>query len=76
MEYAKSIRTGVGKQKENLAQTLKDAETKLREYLTCKRQTPSNDEFASWLTDDKEDEDIKWLLESDKKKKVSGLLVG
>lgn len=75
MEYAKSIRTGVGKQKDNMAQALKDAETKLREYLTCKPQTSSTDEFASWLTDDKEDEDIKWLLESDKKKKVSGLLV-
>ena len=71
LHYAQLVTSGVGKQKDNVTQALKDSETKIREFLSCKTRSDPNDGFSTWLSEDKSDnDDIKWLLESGKKKVV------
>ena len=57
----------VGKQKDLVAKALKDAEMRFRQLLT--RQAKQDKELSVLVSEGKnEDEDIKWLLESGKKK--------
>lgn len=71
LQYANTVTSGLDQQRQNVTQALRDAETKIRNFLTTKTQQDdgANEEFASWLTEDQDsNEDIQWLLQAGKKK--------
>ena len=58
----------VGEQRDTVTQALKDAEIRFKQFLT--KQAKEDHELSELLGDqeNEKDEDIKWLLESGKKK--------
>ena len=66
------ISSKMGQQKETVTKALRDAESRFMQFLTnqSKEQQQPTDEFSGWLSSEKseDDEDIKWLLDSERRK--------
>ena len=60
--------TGAGKQYHNAQVALKEAEARLRKFLSCKTAEGDQNELSSWIVEEKtEDKDIAWLMGEEKK---------
>ena len=73
------VSTAAGTQKQNVQQALKDAEERIRKFLTRQAKPDPSEGFAAWIAHEKsDDKDIQWLLdtgsEKGKGKKVRSLL--
>lgn len=73
LKYAQMVSSKVDGQRQNVQQALKDAETRIRQFLTCQAKPDPSEDFACWIAQEKsDDKDIQWLLDSSpEKKKVS-----
>ena len=69
LKCAQAVTTGVDKQYRNAQAALKEAESRLRQFLSCKAKTvDGNDDHSTWIPlEQTEDKDIQWLLETEKK---------
>ena len=70
LHYAQMVSSKVGEQRDVVTQALKDAEARFKQFLT--KQAKEEQELSEWLSGEQseKDEDIKWLLESGKRKVI------